>query len=287
MIPNVQTRSIPVASLSTSAKAPLPHRSLLTGFRRQLRGVHLAYRFWLRLGGAPLLIARTNTGAQFALNPYDYIDGFVLREGFYESEVFEAIRSHLVADSVFWDIGANLGLHAVSAKVAVPTATVIAFEPNLPTAARLAANAALNAAEVSVAPIALGRATGWSRFYAPVGLDPGLARITRAPHAPEPRSTSVWCARADELVLSGHWPAPTVVKLDVEDSEADVLHGLGSLLARPTLQAIVFEGAPGLESVTATGPVIDPLRAAGFTLRRLVRREATEHFLVNYAAERL
>lgn len=254
-------------------------------FRSGWRGVHAARRIWVSAGGAPALRARASTGAVFALNPYGYVDSFVLRDGFYESEVFHALQPYFGPGAILWDIGANFGLHAVSAKFASRETRVIAFEPNLPMAARLHDNAAQNGAELCVAPFALGAVSGWRNFYL-AGGDPGQASLLPRPHATQPESSPVWCTRADELVASGFCPAPTVVKLDVEDGEADVLAGFGALLRRPELRAIVFEGAPGLDAAGASGPVAQPLREAGFKLRPLQRREATGHFLVNYAAER-
>jgi hypothetical protein len=94
------------------------------------------------------------------------------------------------------------------------------------------------------------------------------------------------CARGDALVAAGKFPAPTVIKLDVEGGEADVLLGLGTLLTAPALRAVVFEGAGNLDDRSLDDPVAGQLLRAGFRLRSLTRREDTAHPLENYAAER-
>jgi hypothetical protein len=75
--------------------------------------------------------------------------------------------------------------------------------------------------------------------------------------------------------------------LDVEGFEAEVFEGFGDLLKRPTLKLLIFEALPGLAEPDSCDPMATKLRAAGFSLRPLGRREATEHNLENYAAERL
>lgn len=98
-------------------------------YRRKMRGsVRLAR--WLGIGGSSGrgIVIRTRFGARFALLPFEYINSHVIREGFYESEVFEAALGAMPPDGVFWDVGANIGLHAVSMAYRLPNARVIAFE---------------------------------------------------------------------------------------------------------------------------------------------------------------
>ena len=68
--------------------------------------------------------------------------------------------------------------------------------------------------------------------------------------------------------------------------EAAVLQGLGGLLRRPELRAIVFEAATGLAAAPDSDPIAGPLRAAGFQFASLIRREHSVHTLDNYLATR-
>ncbi len=268
----------------------IPPRSidsfLVAFYRRGWRGFHFLHRMRCRLGGRREITCATRYGSLFALNLNSYIDLCVLREGFYESEVFEALRPFLGDSSVFWDIGGNIGLHAVTAAVLQPRTRVLAFEPATMTATRLRANAALNAAAVEVVEFALGATTGWRDLHVVAHGNDGMTSLHRWDGVNYDYVTKVWCARADELVEKEGRPCPTVVKLDVEGSETEVLIGFGQLLRRRDLRAIVFESDTGLNGANAGHPAAVLLRDAGFQLRRLERAEATQHGLDNYLAVR-
>lgn len=231
-----------------------------------------------------LIRTRTRYGAVFALSPLDYIDGVVLRENYYESEVLEALRPFLAPGCVFWDVGANIGLHAISAAQLVPGLTVCAFEPNPRTLQRLRTNIAANPLSITVWPGALGEQQG----HAQLTLFEGNSgqSLVGAPATAHASTVSVPLARADALIAEGKLPAPDVMKLDVEGYEANVLSGFGSLLGTSRLRAVVFESGPDTLLRPDTCPAARLLVAAGFRLSRLTRREKTTHLLENYLAVR-
>jgi FkbM family methyltransferase len=258
---------------------------LLTYRRSGLRGFFALHRFWSRISGSPYIRVRSVHGAVFEILPTGYVEKFLIHHGFYESEVFAALNSHLGDGGVLWDIGANMGLHAVTAKLKQPAATVVAFEPVQVLRSRIQANAALNDVRITTAEEALSNISGPRNLYVPEGNPSGLASL-KTPHAKKWKAVPVECRRADELIQSGVYAPPTVVKLDVEGAEFEVLQGFGSCLLEPSLRAVVFEGAPGLENRSNADPVADILREAGFTLHQLKRNEPTEHLLQNYVASR-
>lgn len=174
---------------------------------------------------------------------------------------------------------------AVTAKMKQPSATVVAFKPVQSLRSRIHANAALNSVTISVAAEALSDESGPRSLYVPEGNPSGLASL-KTPHAEKWTAVQVDCRRADELIGSGAYAPPTVVKLDVEGAEREVLEGFGGYLRDAALRAVVFEGAPGLENRANSDPVADMLRDAGFSLRQLQRNEPSEHLLQNYVASR-
>jgi FkbM family methyltransferase len=259
---------------------------LLLAYRRSgLRGFFPVHRLWAKVSGSPYIRIQSMHGALFEILPTGYIEKFLINHGFYESEVLEALVAHLSEEGVLWDVGANMGLHSVTAKLKRPLATVVAFEPVQLLRSRIEANAALNEVQVRVAEEALSNVSGVRNLYVPEGSPSGLASL-KTPNAPKWSAVPVECLRADDLIRSGRYAAPTVVKLDVEGSELEVLEGFGRYLLEPGLRAVVFEGAPGLETRTGADPVADILREAGFTLHLLKRNEPTEHLLENYVASR-
>lgn len=254
--------------------------------RRDLRGFHLLRRIWMRCGGSPNIRVCSRFGAVYDVSPYGYVEGFILRHGFYESEVFEALQPYFGQGAVFWDIGANLGLHAIAAKVVSPATTVCAFEPVPELIACVRANGALNGAEVMAFAIALSAATGEAVLHVPPGASSGRASLHPVHGVPDTLVVPVSCVRAEELIRAGRVPAPTVMKIDVEGAEPEALDGLGDYLREPQLRAIAFEGSPNLEATGMKDPVGSRILRAGFSMRRLERQEPTHHLLENYLAYR-
>jgi FkbM family methyltransferase len=262
-------------------------RVLRAWVRRGWKGFVTLYRLWTNLGGRHHLVMRTIYGNQVALNPFSYIDRIVLQAGYYESEVIETMRPHLGGGAVLWDIGANIGLHALTAKFLSPETRVIAFEPSPAMLGRIAENQALSSVEIEVCPIALGTKAHYAQLHVMGEGNPGMTTLKPWSEAQYESTMSVWCDRADGLVARGGLPGPTIAKIDVEGAELEVLDGFGELLHRKSLKLVIFEAEPGLDEPQCDNPLVAKLRAAGFVVRALPRREQTAHNLDNYAAERL
>jgi FkbM family methyltransferase len=264
----------------------LRDRFLVWYLARGWRGFHALHRCTRRFGGSRQIRHRTAYGAVFALDPGSYIDRIVLREGYYESEVLEALRAYLGEGAVLWDIGGNFGLHSITAKVLHPATQVFTFEPNPAMIAEIKTNAALNDVHLTVMSCALAEAAGPRTFHVNDHGNAGMSTLAQWEGGHYDRTITVECMRADLLVASGRVLAPTVIKLDVEGGEPGVLSGLGALLDDAGLRAIVFEACARLETRPDSDPVAGPLRAAGFRFTPLARREHSSHSLDNYLAIR-
>jgi len=255
-------------------------------YRRRWRGVHFAHRTWVAAGGRAALRCRNSYDAIFDLKVYDHIDSTVLNEGYYESEVMEALRPYLGRGAVLWDIGANFGLHAITAKYLAPETAVHAFEPFGESAARLSHHARLNHVDVTLWPVALGNADGFAELHVVGPGNPGMNTLAPWSEATYVSTQRVRVQRAEHLIASGDAPAPTVIKIDVEGGELAALTGLGSHLAKTSLRAVVFEASVDLLAMPASDPVGALLTGAGFSLQSLSRHENTAHALGNFIAVR-
>jgi FkbM family methyltransferase len=253
-------------------------------YRRKWRGFFFLSALRARIFGSRHLVVRSSFGPLYRVNPEEDVGGITIHHGFYESEVFLALKPHFGPSAVFWDVGANIGLHAVAAKYITPETEVHAFEPVSDLVSRIAENAALNGLEISVHSLALSNQTMEADLYVPAGPSSGRATLHALPGAAS--VVRVSCLRADEMIKGGAIRPPTVLKLDVEGAELLALEGFGQYLASPQLRAVVFEGAPNLEFAAANDPVASLLRQAGFTLKCLERQEPTHHLLQNYLAYR-
>jgi FkbM family methyltransferase len=245
-------------------------------FRRRWRGAISLHSLLHRGQRFPI---RTKHGVIILADPFDYVDGCVLRFGYYEEEVLIALLQLLQPGEVFWDVGANLGLHALTVAQRKPGIRTYAFEPNPSLAALLRQTAVLNAAAVGVMEIALAEKTASAEFFLHEG-NSGRSGLHNWDSNARVTGIRVTTMTASDVVKSGKAPFPNVLKIDVEGSEHEVLKGMSELLPQRALRAIVFEDARN------ETPAKQLLQRAGFSLRALSRLEPTHHNLENYVAQR-
>lgn len=248
--------------------------------RLRWRGFH---RTWTALHRAGDKVSvTTRYGSIFALDPLAYIDGLVIEEGFYESEVLaELLPALQPRGAVLWDIGANFGLHAVTAARLARDATVVAFEPNPGEHARLLLHRQWNAPHLITSSLALSDAEGVLPLHLGPPGNSGLSALAPWFHDRSSGTVLVAVARGDDLIARGTLPAPTAIKLDVEGQEAAVLRGLTHALASAACRLVVFEDEPRADSAAKR-----LLQSAGFAIRPLQRQERSQHSLVNFAAHK-
>lgn len=255
------------AAVSSSSTITWLDRLIVFGARHRLRG-SARMRSLLR-GAYPISLARVETlhGLTMAVDPESYIDDIILRQGYYELPVLNAILRHLPENGVLWDIGANEGIHSITAKHLRPGATVVAFEPVPFIAARLALNAELNNTEIRLMTTALGCSSGYADMSVKIRGNSGLSSLK--PWSTIDYDSQVTCRveRADAFLEDGVIPEPNVIKVDVEGTELDVLKGFGEHLNAPSLKAIIFEGEECRDDfsnmLSARGFVIKPLHQSG------------------------
>jgi FkbM family methyltransferase len=173
------------------------------------------------IGGARLAVRRGMTGAtgNIYCGLHEFTEmGFLL---------------HLVRPGdLFLDIGANVGSYSVLAAKACGART-IAFEPDPHTAGYLRRNLALNGLQslARVEEVALGPSNGEIAFT--IGRDT-INRVAAEGEA----ARIVPVRRLDDIEGAA---APTMIKLDVEGFEEQVLEGAAAVLAAPSLLAIQTE----------------------------------------------
>lgn len=260
----------------------LRDRILTRYYQTEWRGFARAWGLLRALGSSAQLLAVNKYGAKFYLDPHNYIDSYVLKTGYYESEIIEAILPFLSADSVFWDIGANFGLHAITAKFLKQSVRVIAIEPSPIMAAQLKKNCRLNQTNIELLNIALSDRAKFQVLHLLDG-NSGMSTLKPIQNAQYSDTCICWCDTADNLVLNHNLPQPTIIKIDVEGSELEVFQGMHHVLSQPTLQAIVFEEHQNLLDVK-DHPLSQLLSSYQFTIKPLFRQENTHHSLGNFIA---
>lgn len=150
--------------------------------------------------------------------------------------------------SVFWDIGANVGVFSLYA-AAQRECKVLAFEPAAANFYVLARNIALNrlAQRVDTYCVALSGATGLGVLNL-ASKDMGAALHTFGRAGERSRYTSATAAShgmlgftVDQFIEQFDPPFPTYMKIDVDGLEPQIIKGARRTLADDRLRAIMIE----------------------------------------------
>lgn len=247
----------------------LPQR--LTALPRQLRAIWLhplnrgrkfrgiarwaSWQLTSRLSGKPRVVPFWGPAKLWARAGETGITGNI----YYGLAEYEdmAFAIHLLDPSdLFVDVGANAGTYSVLAG-RVSGARVIAFEPIAETADRFDANMRLNqiAESTVLHRTGVGAALGVLRFTA--DRDTINHVIDSANDGIEVQVETLDNILANE--------SPTLIKVDVEGYEPDVLAGANKTLLKKSLLALIIEIN---DSFRAYGhnisDILDPIEAAGF-----------------------
>lgn len=148
----------------------------------------------------------------------------------YEPDTMATVLAAVeVTKGNFHDVGANIGVFAMLVKALVPDADVTAFEPGPQLADTCRRIAALNHLDVRVEQVALGDRDGEASFYmSPTDTSNSLRQGFR----PAVDVLEVSVTRLDTWLAARSTDAPTVLKIDTESTEPDVLAGAEDLVGR-------------------------------------------------------
>ncbi|MUW13424.1 FkbM family methyltransferase [Halorubrum sp. CBA1125] len=152
-----------------------------------------------------------------------------------EKEITETFLSHLSEDDIAWDIGANVGWHAILMGQIAPT---VAFEPNPRSFSKLHRNICLNPT-CDVVPVCAGLGpTADSETTSTTGIGEGAGAAVLPifdVDTDEYRSTLVMEGQTDPPLFT----SPDAIKLDVQGLESDVLTSFGEQL--DTIRLLMVE----------------------------------------------
>lgn len=184
------------------------------------------------------------------------VSALIYSQGLYDFNNMNLVRSLLRDGGLFADIGANIGSYTLIA-AEQERATVVSFEPHPRTFEQLRANVELNQRRnVTLVNMAVSDRDGEVRLS-----DGGVSstnHLVGDGHA----AIKVPCTRADSW-FAAHGRAPSVVKVDVEGFELEVLRSFGNLLASVEVVLVEINGLSALRSAGG-GAVHAFLAAAGF-----------------------
>ena len=171
-----------------------------------------------------------------------------------EPQTIAWLRESLRPDDVFYDVGANVGVFTIYAGARLGAAGLVyAFEPHTPNAQALLHNVVASgvAGRVRVLTVALAGADGFRDFnYRSLhrGASASQFGSTATPEGDSfrPVASELKCGcTVDSLVERGVLRPPTIVKIDVDGLEDEILRGMrGVLTARVPPRSVQVEVGP-------------------------------------------
>ena len=184
--------------------------------------------FQLRYGIFPLVYLGRNGEKSLVNSVASSIQEFLIRKGSGHEEKYMArLLEAVQPGSALWDIGAYIGSYSIVSAKKEPTSKIVAFEPNLPTFQKLTDNVISNkvSSQIDCLQIAISDHDGEEILHVEnsSGQCPSLEDVHRFKG-----TQKVTTRRIDSLVADG-WPAPNIIKIDVEGAEEKVIDGLGSI----------------------------------------------------------
>lgn len=168
-------------------------------------------------------VIRHGVGAGLRFNATGGAAGYLL--GTSEIEEQELLAQLLNPGDTFYDIGANVGFYStIAARLVGPLGRVYAFEPFGPSAERALSNARLNGFDnVTVIQAAVAAEPGPVRLYTQIGRQSQQYRVGSDV---DDGFVEVPSVSIDIYATQHGLRAPTLVMVDVEGGEIDVLRGM-------------------------------------------------------------
>lgn len=212
------------------------HRRLLEKTRPKDRAAATTQHLLeLQTGGRP---------AKFILTRPGHLEDALVEKGEYETYITSLIRFFMGPDSVFLDVGANIGLHALQIAGRFPDSRCFCFEPHPVILRELRRNVRLSGfGNVSVHPVACGDRKGEVEFHlhGEGAYNRGLSSLSKNPDMGEGfRTEKVQMIPLDEALEPGVRDRVRVVKIDTQGSELQVIRGMKEILARAK-PVLIFE----------------------------------------------
>lgn len=192
---------------------------------------------------APIFVS-PSAGLRYLFKPMHDVDPMLL----------SLVREFVKPGAVVWDVGANVGLLSMSSACAAgPTGNIIAFEPDawLVQLLRRSAQAQSHAcAPITVVPAAVAAQVAARTFVL-------AQRSSATNHLDGYGSTQTGGARERITVMAvtcdwllTQFPAPDVLKIDVEGAEMEVLKGAAGLFEKHRPVVLIEVGEDTSPAVT-------------------------------------
>lgn len=168
----------------------------------------------------------------------------------------------------FWDVGTNIGLYSIIVAKNYPTCRVFSFEPEIESFNRLKQNIKLNSLN-NITPLnyALGDKEDKVQLTKAAHFSNGNHSIL-SPNKIEAGSSyqEITVHRGEDIISEGDVEIPSIIKVDVEGFEFNVLKGLGNILINKDCIGIICE--VHFSILEANGKADEPEKIIEFLKRK-------------------
>jgi FkbM family methyltransferase len=220
-------------------------RAVARHFSWQVRKILRQFPFEQRISESRIIAAHRDCGVSALINS----------QGLYNYNNMSWLKELTARGGTFFDIGANIGAFTLVASEQ-HSCQVLAFEPHPETFRRLERNIELNGRTNARAfNLALSNQTGDAVLTE--GADSSTNRVAAPGHA----GVAIQCVRADQFCREHH-VRPTLVKIDVEGFELEVLEGFGDMLGDVGVVLVEINGLSDARGA-GSGRIHDLLVARG------------------------
>ncbi len=199
----------------------------------------------------------------FELNIANIVD-WNIYFGFYEASRENLFQLHPNPDTIL-DIGANIGEISLRFAKTYPQASIHSFEPFPPTFNSLKRNASLNSfSNIELHPLGLGSKPGEVFFEERAIGNPGMNRVTSNP---EKSTQKIRISTLDSFAEENQLASVSIIKIDVEGYEHEVLKGAVNLLTRnKPLLFIELDDSNLMEQGSSAADFIQFIEAFGYAI---------------------
>lgn len=229
-------------------------------------------------------ISTTIHGLKLIINPSidNGVEWSLFETGTYEEGTLQFIKKNLIPNGVFVDVGANIGLMSIFTAKYFPNAKIISFEAHPGTFKIFSDNISLNAVgNISAIQKAVGSEKGETTIYENWDVNRGGASLVVKSESSKGIQVKLICLD-DELDLN-----PSIVKIDVEGFELEVLKGAQNTIKKYQPIIIVEVSESIIDEYGQSNEIIEFIKTLGdYKFYSLAKGKAVASELVEIKSEK-
>jgi len=212
------------------------------------------------------------------------VDKNLFYNGVYELDNTLLMYENLRPDSVFIDIGANLGYYTCLFSSYLKKGLVISFEPSTQIFSALEKNLELNQFKnAKIFNLGLGKRKQVKKLYLN-SKNLGGSSLNESVYKKFDNSEfeTVKIENASKFILSLNLKKIDLIKIDVEGFESDVIEGLKLVLKKYSPKILVEISSQAIGNTKKTKNIFQMLEKCGYSLLKLNYTNQTNRNKLNY-----